>query len=58
MLTLAFDVCPLRNPENVGIEVKNTDINAVKPTMADGLERRSMRDKAITRGCGSGEHEF
>ena len=36
-LTLALDVAPLKNLRKIGIEIRNININAVKPTMEEAL---------------------
>lgn len=56
--SLAFDVALLNILRNVGIEVMNTNIKAVKPTMAEGFGEGLMRDNETRRGCGSGEDKF
>ena len=35
--TLAFDAAPLKNLRKVGIEVRNININAVKPAIEEAL---------------------
>ena len=53
--SLAFDVVLLKTLKNVGIEVRKTNVKAVKPTMAEGLGERFMRDKETSVGIANGE---
>ncbi len=58
VLPLAFEVALLKILRKVGMEVKKTNIKAVKPAMEEVLGEGSMRDSEMPRRCGSGEHEF
>ena len=40
------------------MEVKKTNIKAIKPAMEEVLGERSMRDSEMTRRSGRGEHGF
>ncbi len=57
-LLVALDVVLLDSVRKVGIEVKNTSIKAVKPTMAEGFREGSMKDNERIRGRISGEDEL
>ena len=58
VLPLAFEVALLKILRKVGMEVKKTNIRAVKPAMEEVLGEGSMRDSEMTRRCGRGEHGF
>lgn len=57
VLPLAFEVALLKILRKVGMEVKKTNIKAVKPAMEEVLGEGSMRDSEMPRRCGRGEHE-
>ena len=55
-LPFAFDFALLKNLMNVGMEVQNTDIKAIKPAMEEGLGECSMRDSEMITSPGTGQH--
>lgn len=57
-LPLAFDVALLKNLRNVGREVQNTNIKAIKPAMEEGLGECSMRDREKMTRFRTGEHGY
>ncbi len=57
-LLVALDVVLLDSVRKAGIEVKNTSIKEIKPTMAEGFREGSIKDKEMIRGRRSGEDEL
>ena len=54
-LTLAFDLASLKSLRKVGMDVRDTNINTVKPAMEEALGEISIRrDKERLGKCGSG----
>lgn len=57
-LPLAFDVALLKNPMNVGREVQNTNIKAIKLATEERLGECSMRDREKMTRLRTREHGY